>query len=145
MNVWNLSWHCWFLSQSLTLITKKEPKITDTRMQVKSHMTMVTPTVRFPLRQYLSSSFLLWRTTFSSMQWKSHTRVSQFQPVSLILYLHRSCTRPHDVGGFVGPRWDHRLPGCGEICASAEGRERPRTLPQPLAWYDGVNSPADII
>lgn len=56
------------------------------------------------------------------------------------LYLYRSRPRSHDVSGSVGSGRDHRLPGCREICASAEGR--PRTFPRPLTWYAGRNSSA---
>lgn len=49
------------------------------------------------------------------------------------LCLHRSGARSHDVRGPVGARRHHRLPGGGEVCASAEGG--PGTFPRPLARY----------
>lgn len=69
--------------------------------------------------------------------------VSQFQPLFPLPPLHRRSPRSHDVCRAVGSRWDHRLPGCREICASSEGRARTRTrtwtwtFPRALTWYVG--------
>lgn len=49
--------------------------------------------------------------------------------------LHRCCSWSHDVRGSVGSRWDCGLPGCREICASAEGRAWPRTFSLTFTWY----------
>lgn len=67
-----------------------------------------------------------------------HLGMYQFQPLLPVLFLHRCCPWPHDVSGPVGSRRDHRLPGCREICASAEGRAQSRTFTRPLAWYESA-------
>lgn len=45
----------------------------------------------------------------------------------------------------MGPRWDRRVSGGGEVCASAEGERRPRPLPQLLSRCVALNPPAAAV